>query len=195
MRSQKELKADYIEELKKMWRDEKMVEHCSKTTAYVIEHDGKLYDIEKPKIETDFCFGYGMNGVSNTDDYNEAATAAENAKRNREYFINQNLENINRWIENLSDILENLKRGDYQRYVIKTGKKYYRQSDDCKLAGYSIADALAGKNSDEMCSDIELLEKLIAGYEQVKADFEKRLNAYLKRYGMSKVRTWSYLVD
>lgn len=37
--------------------------------------------------------------------------------------------------------------------------------------------------------------ELIAGYEEVKTEFIKRLNSYLKRYGMSKVETWSYLMD
>lgn len=36
---------------------------------------------------------------------------------------------------------------------------------------------------------------IIEGLELEKASFIKRLNTYLKRYGLSKVRTWSYLVD
>lgn len=65
--TQKELKAAYTEELKKAWNDDKMVKYCSKSTAFVIEHNGALYGIEKPKIETSFCFGYGINGIADTE--------------------------------------------------------------------------------------------------------------------------------
>ena len=48
--------------------------------------------------------------------------------------------------------------------------------------------------------DLEMLTKeerqeLVKGYEEVRKAFIKRLNTYLKRYGLSKVRTWTYLSD
>ena len=79
--TQKELKAVYTEELKKVWNDDKMVKHCSKSTAFVIEHNGALYGIEKPKIETSFCFGYGINGIADTEQEQTAETMAETARK------------------------------------------------------------------------------------------------------------------
>ena len=36
---------------------------------------------------------------------------------------------------------------------------------------------------------------IIEVYKQQIENFKKRLNTYLKRYGLSKLRTWTYLVD
>lgn len=198
--TQKELKSIYTEELKKAWNDDKMVKHCSKSTAFVIEHNGALYGIEKPRIETRFCFGYGMNGITDTEQEEAAESMAAMAQKSKEYFINQNLEGLNRWIESLQKILdemgENWAEGSHPRYMIETGAHYYGQTEDCRLRYYSIVDTFSGiRRGGEICNDTELVKKLIAGYEEVKAEFIKRLNSYLKRYGMSKVETWSYLID
>jgi hypothetical protein len=37
--------------------------------------------------------------------------------------------------------------------------------------------------------------RIIEGYEQVFADFVKRLQSYLKRYGLTKLDTWTYWID
>ena len=192
--TQKELKAVYKDELKKAWSSEKMVEHCSKSTAFIVEHNGELYG-----IETRFCFGYGMNGITNEDEEDAADRMARKAQESRDYFINQNLENINRWIKKLNEILEdmgnNWAEGNYPHYMIETGAHFYGQTEDCKLRYYSVADTFNGGIRGKICNDTELIKKLIAGYEEVKTEFIKRLNKYLNRYGMSKVETWSYLRD
>lgn len=196
---QKELKAVYAEELKKAWHDDKMVAYCSKSVAVIIEHNGELFGIEKPKIETRFCFGYGMNGITDAEQEASAESMVKVARESKDYFINQNLLSINRWIVSLKDILDDMSRnwaeGSYPRHMIETGKQYYGQTDDCRLRYYSIVDMFGGANRGEICNDTELIEKLLDGYEVVKTEFVKRLNTYLKRYGMSKVKTWSYLVD
>lgn len=199
--TQKELKAAYTEELKKAWNDDKMVKYCSKSTAFVIEHNGALYGIEKPKIETSFCFGYGINGIADTEQERTAEAMAETARKSKEYFINQNLENLNRWIKSLQKILDDMGKnwaeGSNPRYMIETGEHYSGQKEDCRLRYYSIVDTFNTFNGTmgKICNDTELIKKLIAGYEEVKTEFIKRLNTYLKRYGMSKVKTWSYLSD
>lgn len=199
--TQKELKEAYTEELKKVWNDDKMVKYCSKSTAFVIEHNGALYGIEKPKIETNFCFGYGINGIADTEQERTAEAMAETARKSKEYFINQNLENLNRWIKSLQKILDDMGKnwaeGSHPRYMIETGEHYGGQKEDCRLRYYSIVDTFNTFNGTmgKICNDTELIKKLIAGYEEVKTEFIKRLNAYLKRYGMSKVKTWSYLSD
>lgn len=197
--TQKELKAVYKEELKKAWNNEKMVEFCSKSIAFVIEHDGTLYGIKKPTIETDFCFSHGQNGITTAEEEDRAAEMAEYASKSKEYFINENLKNINRWIERLKKIKDemgyNWAEGNHPQYMIATGAHYCGQSEDCKLRYYSVVDTFDGRNQGKICNNIELVEKLIEGYEEVKKGFEKRLNTYLKRYGLSKVRSWSYISD
>lgn len=196
--TQKELKAVYTEELKKAWDDDKMVKYCSKSTAFVIEHNSALYGIEKPKIETHFCFSHGQNGIT-TEEENRAEEMANYARESKEYFKNKNLENINRWIERLKKIKEEMgykwAEGSHPRYMIATGAHYSGQSEDCRLRYYEIIDTFNGINRGEICNDTELLDKIISGYEEVKKDFTKRLNTYLKRYGLSKVESWSFISD
>ena len=197
--TQKELKAVYTEDLKKAWDTDEMVKHCSKSTAFVIEHDGALYGIEKPRIETSFCFGYGINGISDSEQEQEAEAMAETAQKSADYFISQNLKIIDEWIERLNEILDDMGKnwaeGSHPRYMIATGEKYTGQQEDCKLRYYSIVNTFNEVVHGEICEDAELVKKLLAGYEEVRADFIKRLNTYLKRYGLSKVKTWSYLRD
>lgn len=197
--TQKELKAVYTEELKKAWKDEGMVKHCSKSTAYVVEHNGELYGISKPSIQTKFCFGYGYCGITTEDEENRAGTMAHHAKTNKDYFIQENLAQVNGWIDKLKKIVEqmnyNWAEGSHPVYMVVTGEAYYSQSENCRLRHHSVVNTFDGVGYGKICNDVELLEKLIAGYEQVKVDFIKRLNTYLKRYGLSKVESWSYLSD
>ena len=39
------------------------------------------------------------------------------------------------------------------------------------------------------------IDAMIDGYMEMKRIFKKRLDKYLKRYGLSKVNAWSYLRD
>lgn len=197
--TQKELKALYTAEMRKAWDDEKMVEHCIKSTAFVIEYNGALFGIEKPKIKTSFCFGYGDYGSSSVDEETEAENLAEVARKSNEYFISRNLKSINQRIDKLIKIREDMRRnwakGSHPRYMIATGAHYSGQSEDCKLRYYSVVDTFGGRISGEICEDITLVEQLIVGYENVKQDFIKRLKTYLKRNGMKKVKVWTYLRD
>lgn len=200
MNTQKELKELYKEELKKVWgSDSKMVDYCIKKVAYVIEHSGKLYEIEKPNIKKDFCFGYGFNGGSTEEEETNAFNMEEWAKTKTDYFIEENLKDVDSWLKNLNDILENMRlnwaEGSHPIWMIGTDEHYYKQPSDCLLSSYSVVDTHKGIFNGELCFDTELLGKLIEGYETVKADFVKRLNTYLKRYGLSKLNTWTYLRD
>lgn len=199
--TQKELKAVLIAELDKAWHDEKMVKFCTKKAAYIVEHDGKIYTIDKPTIRKDFCFGYGMFAQSTDEEEESADNAAKIAKESENYFISENLKNINRKIEQLEKIrLEmgyNWAEGSHPVLMVEVGAKYSGQSEDCKLNGFSILHTFNGTvcNGWHLVNDTALIDKLIDAYKGTRKDFEKRLNAYLKKYGLSKVNSWSYLVD
>ncbi len=64
-----------------------MAKFCLNNTAAIIEHNGKLYDIEKPSIKKDFCFGFGMYGISTDDEQTTADNMAEVARTQADYFI------------------------------------------------------------------------------------------------------------
>jgi DNA-binding transcriptional ArsR family regulator len=50
-------------------------------------------------------------------------------------------------------------------------------------------------NQDKEVLNDEYKPELLAAYEFAKKQFEKRLNTYLKRYGVGKLHTWTYWAD
>lgn len=196
--TQKELKAIYTEELKKAWESERMVKYCAGEVGYIVEHNGRLYGIDKPRIETSFCFGYGYCGITDPDEERNAEKLAHKAQTSKDYFIDENLRDINNRIKILKSIREDTSlkwcEGSHPVYMLVTGEKYNGQTDDCRLSYFSTLNAFDFPE-ENLCWDVELIDKIIAGYEQVKADFIKRLNTYLKRYGLTKVNSWTYLSD
>lgn len=202
--NQKELKALYTAELTKAWGTDEMVNYCSKHTAYVVEHNGDLFGIEKPSIKKNFCFGAGMYATATNEEILHAEEQSEKALNDTEYFISRNTEHLDKIIENLKKVLAdmglNWAKGSHPIHMVQTGAQYIGQPDDCKLRYHNIVNTFDNRQFREeaketLCYDPELVKKLIEGYEATKADFMKRLNVYLKKYGLSKVNSWTYIRD
>lgn len=198
LKTQKELKAEYTEELAKAWDSPRMIKYCANQAAHIIEYNNKLYSIEKPAIHTRFCYGFGFCGVSNEEEEAAANAMARKAEEDVEYFKAENLRGLEEKIKQLENIVEemghNWAEGSHPRYMIKTGAHYTGQTPDCKLEYFCIEDTFNSLGG-TICYDVEFVRALIAGHQEVKKAFEKRLNTYLKRYGLSKVESWSYLSD
>lgn len=195
MRTQQELRAEFIKDMETYWNDPKMVNHCNKSAAYIVELDDNNYcTIDRPTIETRFCYGFGYCGVSTEEEDKQAREMAHHAATSQEYFIRKNLEGLDRQIEQIRD----------KTLYGYTYIGYNKMNEDSHYRTYSIVDLhdtpeyapyrwnnLRNLN---VLTDKER-EAIAAGLEEVRAAFVKRLNTYLKRYGMSKVHTWTYLVD
>lgn len=195
MRTQAELKDLYINEMAAYWNDPKMVEYCKKKAAYIVELDDNNYCIiDKPSIETSFCYGFGYCGISTEEENKQARDMANYAATNQDYFIKKNLEGINRQIEAIKDTT--LYGYTYINYSKMDTSARYREyslvelQDNPEYAPYRWNNL---KNLNVLTAKER--EAIAEGLEEVKKAFIKRLNTYLKRYGMSKVRTWTYLVD
>jgi hypothetical protein len=173
-------------EYEKIWKsDTKMVDFCVKKTIGIVHlEDGGYFCFEKPSIETHFCFGYGQNGISTEEDYNDAVAAKNNAST-KEYFFKENM----RKFQDIEDMLKH------------DGKVY-------SMAMYNKESNLRGLKSDEeerrfgkmygtIISEITPVDRLNIKIELAnqKKKFEKRLETYWKKYGSSKFKTWTYLVD
>lgn len=193
---QKDLKAQYMDTIcREVWQDAKMQDFIRKDTAHVVQLDnGDLYAIEKPSIKTHFCFGYGYCGVSTEDDRRGAQDAAHHAATNEQYFIDKNLECLNIIIEELNDT-----RNEIYKFV-----KYSKSPEGSKVKGIRYTSLQYNPEyAPYMWDGLRDLERisenerqaLIRGYESVKEAFTKRLRAYLKRYGLTKLHTWTYLSD
>lgn len=149
--------------------------------------NGYMVEVEKHSIETSFCFGYGMNGVSFGNDDEDAERARQHAATHESYFIKKNMEKVEqyiKWVEDCEDI--------------RLRVKYYNSPENSVVRDLEFLDDhhYANQRDTHLPKLTEedravVLEVLNAE----KANFEKRLQTYLKRYGLSKLNTWTYLRD
>ena len=183
--TQKELKAQYKELLRTVWADDRMVEYCSKQADVVIKFENGFYaEIEKPSIKNNFCFGYSLSSYD-TESFDNASRMAEHARNSADYFREKNLAGLKEKIEYYKD----------KKNVLYFRNHYISQKND-------IMKGIEGFNPWEEPTDsefVQLTDKdrslLVEAYEVELAKFTKRVDAYLKKYGTSKVKSWSYWQD
>lgn len=144
--------------------------------------NGKIVEIEKPKIQTNFCFGYGWIDP-NGEEESAADNMSEYAKKSWEYFIEKNLEQVDKLIKQANN-------PHYKVYLWSSGTENI-YSVSC-MDEYRMINLY--KNRGEELTE-EDKTTYINALKDCKSRFEKRLQQYLKRYGMSKVRTWTYVID
>lgn len=199
MKTQKELKEKYMDIIKKeIWNDEKMQDYARKNCAYIVElTNGNIICLEKPSIKKDFCFGYGCNATYTDEELNRAEELCNKAQNDTAYFIQENMRQLTNEIENLKLCLE--RKRECYTYI-----NYSGQPANSELVTYSIVSI---HNNPEYATDrwerLESVRKLgeddikqiIKGLEEVSNLFLKRLNSYLKRYGLKKLNVWAFCVD
>lgn len=179
-----QLKEKFESEYKKAWNNStSMQNYCIKKLSNGVQlENGLLIEFEKPNIKKNFCFSAGQNGVTTSEEWNSANEMASYARTSEKYFISENMEIY----KSLENILES-----ETVYLNKYSKYNYINCD-------AISDELPYQewlrvNFIELTQkDIENLKKVV---EEEKTKFLKRLNTYLKRYGLSKVNSWSYISD
>lgn len=205
-KTQQQLKAEFLKELEttsSRRNSQKMVDYIFKNAVYFVElHDWGIFYIEKPKIETRFCFWYSDSPYDNKD-RERANKAEEYARTNEDYFLEENLEDINRDIEELKHALnsENLRNTKLENFYIL--KHHWNWDlETCKIRSFEILDKYEAELEKMRLKENEIeemtrqdLENRLEGLEIVKAQFIKRLNTYLKRYWLEKLHTWTYWRD
>lgn len=136
---------------------------------------GFIISIEKENIKTEFCFGYNdYHDISNDDAYR----MADFAKTNEQYFIEQNTKKLREKIEALETSDEN------SIYAIRE----FDKSRSLIRVGINI-QSVSGERFRVSKEDLEVI---ISAYKNELRNLEKRLCSYLKRYGLSKVKTSVY---
>ena len=119
MKTQKELKEKYVNIINdEVWQnDEHMQEYARKECEYVVElSNGNIIDIEKPRIEKNFCFGMGMYATYTDEEFERAEEMAEKARNDVNYFINENMKQITEKVDALKEALENKREVLCYRY-------------------------------------------------------------------------------
>ena len=191
MKRQQELMQEYLDELSKK-NDEKWVDYYKKETARVYKTaDGDLIPIKKPQIETSFCFGYSLSRYD-SESYDNANDMVHYASTKEDYFLKENRKQV----ETIINRLEN--KEDSTRWYFYLLKQEYKGERIYKveyLRDYDLYDLTETEKARYKPLKEHDRLALIEEYKKVLVDFEKRLQAYLKRYGLSKLNIWSYWQD
>ena len=142
-------------------------------------HDG-YYLIEKPSIDNRFCF---HDEGENYEFYKHLMEDRE--KRLAAYFKGENLATFDNKIERIT------KGEEYNRDKRVWWNPSYsgKRIELCFYSSWGSPDGTWKECTDE--------EKalILKGLKFGRSLFEKRLDAYLKRYGTSKIHTWTYWAD
>lgn len=210
----KEFLNDYLNEMRKAWDGDDMIKYFKNTFSSAVRlSNGGLLVFEKPTIDKNFCFGYGMQCGTEYDDANKMASHAATSEK---YFLDQNLKEFDNKIKNL----ETMKNSWGSSCVLLLHRKcYYSQKAPLNVFNYFLSSC--GLNYYEKCNNSDMAgttkyfenfdgigyyydlaeataedrANILAALKHERQKFEKRLNAYLKKYGLSKVRAWSYWAD
>ena len=190
--TQKNLKAQYKVLMADVWgKDSHMIEYCSKKAEVVFKTEkGFFLEIEKEDIKKNFCFGYSLSRYD-TEDYDRANNMAHHAETSLNYFRAANLKHLNECIEFYSDPKNELFFHNH----------YISQKNDVLKAVstfeyWNMPKDIFNKEYKEYTPVSENDRKLIVeAYKKELELFTKRLETYIKRYGLSKVHSWSYWQD
>lgn len=198
----KELLEEYMQEWTKVWQDKSMLDYNRKrfSGAVRLKNGGILY-FEKPMINSSFCF---HDEGPQYDFYCHMMEDRET--RLRDYFLHENLDAMDERIRAL-ECNCHFPEGEYHsQYYCKT---WYLER--CRYTGETaplrLWKAWAWREFDvknepwryvpgtyEKMTDEDRLT-ILDGLRREREKFNKRLQAYLKCYGTSKIRTWTYWAD
>lgn len=172
--------------------------------------DNEYFAIPKPTIQTSFCFGYGLYGRASESEIKDAGEQAERARTSQERFIKENLRPIDNALATLKYHLIKLDNFNKAQEYYNKNEKIIRYIDttyvpviyscrnerpfELSLEYTDRENATTNKFVKRIATKDDL-EKIIKAHEQVKEQFTKRLNTYLKRFGLKKLNVWTYLVD
>ena len=194
-------------EYEMVWgKDSHMTDYCvKKVSALAVLPNGDLIPVDKESIKKDFCFG--ESGY----DYDDAQRMAHHARTSEDYFREKNMAHFNEWLKDLREAIN----GGHEYKLVIYNKAYSGQPDECRLAcanwvrltevidacgGSVYLDELEGKaikyrGQDCRIATKEELELIFKAYEEATKKHERNVNAYLKRFGTSKVHSWTYWRD
>lgn len=147
--------------------------YYSREYVGAIKINGHYYLIDKPRIENKFCFH------DEGPQYEFYKTLCADEKKMEKYFIDKN-------VREFTDKLERIEKGELVRI---------KDSDYMNHLGVYIGNSWSYRDDDARQATEDEKELIVEGLKFGLAQFRKRLDAYLKRYGISKLHTWTYWAD
>lgn len=168
-----------------VWKDEHMVKYIVDKTMLLFELRGNIVPIEKHQVETRFCFGYSDYDPADFDRANDMAHHAMNSEM---FFLRRNHKEAgySRTINLMND----------GRFVAVAYFDRKHPDAPMHINMRNRYDVECGKLPDNA---FILTDDEAQAYKRKLAEacklHHKKLVAYLKRYGLSKVESWSYWRD
>ena len=190
-------------EFAKVWKGDCLNRRVDEVAAYAVLPSGEIVTVDKQRIETRFCFG--ESGY----DYDDAIKAAQHARESNESFKSENMRDFKGRIEDIKNVMNGTGRytltiASRQRrtdgYMIRSLNWELTTDILDSLGGSAFLEELPGKvvnvrGFESRIATAEELELILKAYETAAAAHEKKVDAYLKRYGTSKVHAWTYWID
>lgn len=203
MAGDKALLEEYVREMEKAWPNDKgMLDYFRKKWSGGVRlQNGGILCFEKPSIETRFCF---HDEGPDYEYYKELM--ADKETRLKQYFIDQNLGSMDETIRALE---VDCRYPQDERGYRYDGKAWYleRVSYSSQREPLNVWCFHAWCEYDvrnepyrykpgtyEKMTEADRLT-ILAGMRRERDKFERRLQSYLKRYGVSKIHTWTYWAD
>lgn len=189
----KALLDEYMQEMGKAWTSKDMLDHFRKnfSSAVRLQNGGILF-FEKPRIENRFCF------PDEGPAYDNYCYVTENDERLKNYFLKQNLGGFDADIEKLKSLDHDecktlfIQRESYTGETAPLNLWQWRFWNEGEMKIWPSQFPSVG-NYEKMCEADRKV--ILEGVKHEREKFEKRLNAYLKRYGTGKILTWTYWAD
>jgi hypothetical protein len=157
------------------------VDYYKKYAVGAIKIQGGYYLIEKPSINNRFCFA---DEGPDYEFYKELMADKEN--RLAAYFKSENLAQFDNKIERIT------KGEEYSNDKRVWWGSCYNNDKRIELCFYSSYNRC--DEGYKLCTDEEK-QLILKGLRFGRDLFERRLDSYLKRYGTSKLHTWTYWAD
>lgn len=168
---------------KAVWgTDKRMIDHCVKSSGTnLMTDDGLIWDIDKPSIQTNFCFG--EHGY----DYEEVNRTCNALSKDERYFKTENIRRMEayRLLKSLREYPERFYWAEaYSGDSSFVHLNYYWHYNELERERFAIRQIT---NSE--------IEEVVSLLKEEIRKFNKRINTYLKRYGLSKCRYWTYWAE
>ena len=163
---------------------EKWVKYYEKKTLCVKElPNGDIIAFEKPHVETRFCYSYDeiADCRGGMDTMGCASRLCGKVKSDYDMFLEENIKWLKRDLENL----EKMYRPIYLQRMLGMDVEHNVVS----YSGYQNGPTNTWVASPE---DIAVIK---SGLEEQIAYLTKQCAAYWKRYGGSKLKTWTYSIN
>ena len=171
------------------WKDESMVKHCVNCATFLFDLRGKIVIIEKTGIKTDFCFGYGVFGGD--ESFDNALEMAAHARKSERYFIREN--------HRSAPYAETIEALNNNSWIAYASPKYIGDSKQMLNINFMRDYEYCERNKQLPENSFLLTDEEKKAYKLVLAkaaqEHHKKIKAYLKRYGLTKVNSWTYWED